>query len=137
MKTINKLNKVFLGILILVIISSGCVTIERSGVPSSEIPLNDTFVSLCNERNVVNQNDCSNKCGRYVRELRSHGYEADIVVVERNRSMGSELHAVVKVGDNLFLDPVWGESTHKLSDIGSFRFVIPSRKLNSLGSEFK
>jgi len=60
--------------------------IVYAGTRLAEIPLSKMFWALYKERNIIGQNDCSNKCGRYLRALVSKGYKAEIVIIKPYRS---------------------------------------------------
>ena len=106
--------------------------------PMNSMPLSEMFWSLYQERNIVGQNDCSNKCGRYLRALIAEGYEAEIVVVKPHRS--SMLHAIIKVteGEKItYLDPTQGIVAYDLDMMGIFRESIQYNQLVSLGIQYK
>lgn len=113
-------------------------TFAVSGNPSGDFPLSKTFWSLFQERSVLGENDCSNKCGRYVRALLKEGYKADIVIVQPHRSRFP--HAVVQlalVKDITYLDPSKGIISKDLETLGHFKEFISSEKLDELGDQYR
>ncbi len=120
----------------------GCLTLSVNGIkphsrvvrrPAADIPLAKTFWSIHRERNVVGRNDCSNKSGRYARELRKHGIQADVIVISRPRERN--LHAVVQLGDGRCLDPVDGKMADRIADFGQVKMVLAGN-VSTWGSEF-
>lgn len=106
--------------------------------PLTSMPLSKMFWSLFQERNVIGQNDCSNKCGRYLKALIAQGHEAEIVVIKPHRSR--MLHAIVKltVEDKVtYLDPTKGTVSFDLEVLGSFKKSIEHTELASLGAQYK
>ena len=112
---------------------TGCASIQTS----RDIPLKSTFKQLYRQRNIVNVNDCSNKAGRYCRELRKHGYQADVVVIDMRGTRKSTLHAVVKVGKDQYVDPTWGRTTKNLASLGDYRFTIKGDQLDQYGAAYR
>ncbi|MCM8539258.1 MAG: hypothetical protein NE328_03215 [Lentisphaeraceae bacterium] len=106
--------------------------------PLSSMPLAKMFWSLYQERNVIGQNDCSNKCGRYVRALIAEGYKAEIVVIRPHTSR--YLHAIVKLQDGdkvTYLDPTKGIISKDLKVLGSFEKLIAHNQLDGLGAQYR
>ena len=106
--------------------------------PLSSMPLAKMFWSLYQEKNVIGQNDCSNKCGRYVRALVAKGYKAEIVVIRPYTSR--YLHAIVKLTDGdkvTYLDPTKGIVAYDLNNLGSFQKLIAHNQLDQLGAQYK
>ena len=106
--------------------------------PLTSMPLSKMFWSLYQERNIIGQNDCSNKCGKYVRALVKAGHKADIVVIRPHTSR--YLHAVVKLSKNgktTYLDPTKGIVSDDLQSLGSFQKLITSKQLDSMGEQYK
>ena len=107
--------------------------------PFANVPASEMFWSLFREKNVIGKNDCSNKCGRYVRELRRQGLEADIVVIRPYT--GRYLHAIVKLtgknGKITYLDPTKGIILYKLDNLGSLKKIIAYKNLESMGDQYK
>ena len=104
----------------------------------SSMPLSKMFWSLYLERNIIGQNDCSNKCGKYVRALVAAGHQADIVVILPHRSR--YLHAIVKLQKDdkiTYLDPTQGTIFNDLEEIGRFKELIVANKLDQLGADYK
>ncbi len=106
--------------------------------PLTSMPLSKMFWSLFQERNIIGQNDCSNKCGRYVRALVAKGYKADIVVIRPHQSR--YLHAIVRLQDGekvTYLDPTKGMISYDLDSMGNVEKLIASNQLDSLGEQYK
>ena len=106
--------------------------------PLSSMPLSKMFWSLYQERNVIGQNDCSNKCGRYLRALVAEGYKAEIIVIRPHTSR--YLHAIVRLQDGdqvTYLDPTKGIVAKDLKMLGNFEKLIASNQLDQLGAQFK
>jgi hypothetical protein len=106
--------------------------------PLLSMPLSKMFWSLYQERNIIGQNDCSNKCGKYVRALIAAGHKADIVVIRPHNSR--YLHAVVKLQDGnkvTYLDPTKGITCKDLDKLGSFKELITSNNLDKMGEQYK
>ena len=106
--------------------------------PMSSMPLSKMFWSLYQERNIVGQNDCSNKCGRYLRALIAEGHTAEIVVIKPHTSR--MLHAIIKLTDGekvTYLDPTRGTLSNDLDILGSYKKSIQHTELASLGAQYK
>ncbi|MCH2206254.1 MAG: hypothetical protein MK132_10340 [Lentisphaerales bacterium] len=106
--------------------------------PLTSMPLSKMFWELYQERNIIGQNDCSNKCGRYLRALVKQGHTAEIVVIKPHTS--SMLHAIVKLteGDKVtYLDPTRGTLAYDLDMLGSFKESIQHTQLATLGAQYK
>ena len=102
------------------------------------IPLSKLFWSLYRERNIVGKNDCSNKCGRYLRALIAKGYKAEIIILRPHRSR--YLHSVVKIIDNQlikYIDPTKGIMVNNLAVLGNFQRKISYEHLDKLGPDFR
>ena len=128
------MKKIILAIMIL--IPAGMAKTAED--PLSSMPLAKMFWSLYQERNVIGQNDCSNKCGRYVRALVAEGYKAEVVVIRPHTSR--YLHAIVKLHDGeevTYLDPTKGIISKDLKVLGSFEKLIASTQLDGLGAQYK
>ena len=111
---------------------------KTSSDPLSSMPLAKMFWSLYQEKNVIGQNDCSNKCGRYMRALIAEGYQAEIVVIRPHTSR--YLHAIVKLtnGEEVtYLDPTKGIVATDLEVLGSFQKLIAQNQLEQMGAQFK
>gem|GEM_PF-5480302 len=143
-KAISRAAKQLAGLAVLSALFTGCVTTQPAAVGRlgsdtvAPPPLADLFWSLNRQPNKLGKNDCSNKAGRYFRALREQGYAADIVVVsvppERRRN--TELHAVVKVGDQLYCDPTFGTWSRDLKDFGAYRFTLRYDSVEKLPQQF-
>ena len=106
--------------------------------PLNSMPLNKMFWSLFQERNIIGQNDCSNKCGRYVRALRAQGHEADIVVIQPYTTRYP--HAIVALNENgkiTYLDPTRGTIGYDLENLGRKIKTITHTELDSLGEQYR
>ena len=107
--------------------------------PLTSMPLSKMFWSLFQERNIIGQNDCSNKCGRYTRALRKAGHQVDIIVIRPYRSQ--YLHAIVELtkedGSTVYLDPTQGTISYKMDDLGSLVEKIPFDTLEQRGLAYK
>ena len=111
---------------------------QTNSDPMTSMPLAKMFWSLYQERNIIGKNDCSNKCGKYVRALIAEGYKAEIVVIRPHTSR--YLHAIVKLydGDKVtYLDPTKGIVANNLENLGSFQKLIASNQLDQLGEQFR
>lgn len=99
------------------------------------IPSSDMFWELYQEDNIIGRNDCSNKAGRYARELHLLGYKnVNVVIILPH--MGCSLHAVVEA-NGVYLDPTKGIWTDKLINFGTLQERIPVDKLDLLGDNYK
>ena len=106
--------------------------------PLTSMPLSQMFWSLYQERNIIGQNDCSNKCGRYLRALVKEGHNAEIVVIKPHRS--SMFHAIIKLTEDdkvTYLDPTKGTIAYDLEALGTFSESIQHTQLASLGAQYK
>ena len=106
--------------------------------PLTSMPLSQMFWSLYQERNIIGQNDCSNKCGRYLRALVQEGHNAEILVIKPHRS--AMLHAIIKWTDGdkvTYLDPTKGTIAYDLDIMGAFRESIQHTQLANLGEQYK
>ena len=106
--------------------------------PLTSMPLSKMFWELYQERNIIGQNDCSNKCGRYLRALVKEGHTAEIVVIKPHRS--SMLHAIIKLTEGekvTYLDPTRGTLAYDLDILGSFKESIQHTQLATLGAQYK
>ena len=124
-------------ILAIMIITPAAFATSNTDVLSS-MPLSKMFWSLYLERNIIGQNDCSNKCGKYVRALVAAGHQADIVVILPHRSR--YLHAIVKLqkdGKITYLDPTQGTIFDDLESIGKFKELISANQLDQMGKDYK
>ncbi|NQZ59724.1 MAG: hypothetical protein HRT88_19915 [Lentisphaeraceae bacterium] len=126
-------------ILIILLSTSSLFAITSSEDPLTSMPLSKMFWSLFQERNVIGQNDCSNKCGRYTRALQNAGHQADILVIRPHRSQ--YLHAIVKVekedGSIVYLDPTKGIISYKVEDLGALVEKITFETLETRGLAYK
>ena len=110
--------------------------LTTSTLLSYEIPSYEMFWNLYQQKNIIGQNDCSNKSGRYARELHRLGYEVEVVILFPHN--GGYIHAVVKTTNNgrtIYLDPTKGIISFEL--LGIFIRSIPIDKLDSLGDNYK
>lgn len=110
--------------------------LTTSTLLSYEIPSYEMFWDLYKQKNIIGQNDCSNKSGRYARELHRLGYEVEVVILFPNN--GEYIHAVVKAtknGRTIYLDPTKGIISFEL--LGIFIRSIPIDKLDSMGDSYK
>jgi len=131
-KRIRRAAKQAAALAVLSVLYTGCVTTRQGALGRARVrtaeppPLEQVFWSLHRQPNRLGRNDCSNKAGRYFRALRECGYQADIVVVSvpRERRRNTELHAVVKVGNELYCDPTFGTWGRDLADFGEYRFTL-------------
>ncbi|MCH2206255.1 MAG: hypothetical protein MK132_10345 [Lentisphaerales bacterium] len=106
--------------------------------PMTSMPLTKMFWELYQERNIIGQNDCSNKCARYLKALVKDGHTAEIVVIKPHTS--SMLHAIVKLteGEKVsYLDPTRGTLADDLETLGYFKKSIQHEELASLGAQYK
>jgi hypothetical protein len=106
--------------------------------PLKKIPLSKVFWSLFQEDNILGHNDCTNKCGRYLRALVSEGHQAEILIVMPHKTRF--LHAIIKIksGDTCtYLDPTNGVVSQKFEMFGFFQKAIQHSQLASLGADFK
>ena len=109
--------------------------LTTSTLLSYEIPASNMFWDLYQEDNIIGRNDCSNKAGRYARELHLLGYKnVSVVIILPHR--GCIFHAVVEA-NGVYLDPTKGIVTDKLINFGGFIKRIPIDKLDSLGDNYK
>ena len=80
-----------------------------------KVPEFKLYMKIYNERYVTGKrwdenNDCSNKSGKYCRMLRELGYHAQVVVVKLLNREQHSLHAIVKVSgldgkcDTMYID---------------------------------
>ena len=113
--------------------------LTTSTLLSYEIPADKMFWDLYKERNIIGHNDCSNKSGRYARELHRLGYKnVSVIILLPNR--GGYLHAVVEAtGSNgvMYLDPTKGIISKDLEEFGGLISRIPVDQLDSLGDNYK
>jgi hypothetical protein len=125
-------------ILIIFLLSPSLFASSSSNDVLSSMPLSKMFWSLFQERNIIGQNDCSNKCGRYLRALVAEGHTAEIVVIKPHTSR--MLHAIIKLteGDKVtYLDPTRGTLSADLDILGSYKKSIQSSELTALGAQYK
>lgn len=125
-------------LLAFVILMPAITMAQTSADPLFSMPLAKMFWSLYQERNIIGQNDCSNKCGRYLRALVSQGYEAEIIVIRPYTS--PYLHAVIKLTEDdkvSYLDPTNGIVVDDLATLGSFKQLITYSQLEHMGEQFK
>ncbi len=97
--------------LILAGLLSGCTT-------NKELPRLETFWDLSREEYIFGKNDCSNKAGTYVRDLREHGKKADVLIIQKPGDKYS--HAVVRIvydHDYFYLDPTQRKAGRDLKSI--------------------
>ena len=123
----------------LVVVAPGCVSVSARGFvrhgrgASGSLPAAATYERLVRERSRVGRNDCSNKCGRYVRALRAAGQSAEVLVVSPRG--GRDLHAIVKLSDGRLVDPTHNVVSRDLTDFGELKFVLRGNP-ESWGAEF-
>jgi len=130
------MKRIILALMILA--PAGLMATTEKSDPLSSMPLAKMFWSLYQEKNIIGKNDCSNKCGRYVRALVAKGYKAEIVVIRPHTSR--YLHAIVKLqeGDKItYLDPTKGIVAEDLKMLGNFQKLIASNQLDDLGAQYK
>jgi|SaaInlStandDraft_1057018.scaffolds.fasta_scaffold153749_1 hypothetical protein len=124
--------------LIIFLLAPALFASNNSNDVLSSMPLSKMFWSLFQERNIIGQNDCSNKCGRYLRALVAEGHTAEIVVIKPHTSR--MLHAIIKLteGDKVtYLDPTRGTLSADLDILGSYKKSIAHSELASLGAQYK
>ena len=117
---------------------TSAVASEKSSDPLSSMPLSKTFWSLFQERTIVGQHNCSNKCAKYIKALKAEGHEVEVVVILPHRSRF--LHAIVKLTDGdkvTFLDPTKGIVAHDLTLMGTFQRSITFDEFDSFKGQFK
>ena len=103
-----------------------------------EIPLEKVFWSLFQEKNLLGSNDCTNKCGRYLRALVSEGHKAEILIVMPHRTRF--LHAIIKLYHDekcIYLDPTRGVISHDLAGFGFLQKTINHAQLTKLGPDYE
>ena len=125
-------------IILTIFLLSPSLFASTSNDPMTSMPLSKMFWSLFQERNIVGQNDCSNKCGRYLRALVAKGHTAEIVVIKPHTSR--MFHAIIKLteGDKVtYLDPTRGTLSTDLDILGSYQRSIAHTELTSLGAQYK
>ena len=130
------MKRIILALMILA--PAGLLANSKNTDPLSSMPLAKMFWSLYQEKNIIGKNDCSNKCGRYLRALIAEGYKAEIVVIRPHTSR--YLHAIVKLkdGDKItYLDPTKGIVSHDLKMLGNFQRLIASNQLDQLGEQYR
>ena len=123
-------------ILCILLTLSSCLYAKE--VKKREIPLSKVFWSLYQEKNILGHNDCTNKCGRYLRALVGKGHNAEILIIMPHRTRF--LHAIIKVlvGEKVtYLDPTRGIISENLDSFGFLQQTIQHRQLAQLGSSYK
>ena len=123
---------------IVLLMVTSVVASQKNSDPLSSMPLSKMFWSLFQERTIVGQHDCSNKCAKYIKALKAQGHDVEIVVILPHRSRF--LHAIVKLTDGekvTFLDPTKGIVANDLSVMGTFQRSITSDQFDSFGGQFK
>ena len=106
--------------------------------PLSSMPLSKMFWSLFQERTIVGQHDCSNKCAKYIKALKAEGHDVEVVVILPHRSRF--LHAIVKLtnGEKVtFLDPTKGIVANDLTVMGTFQRYINCDQFDSFKGQLK
>ena len=122
----------------MILAPAGMMANTKNSDPLSSMPLSKMFWSLYQEKNIIGKNDCSNKCGRYLRALIAKGYKAEIVVIRPHTSR--YLHAIVKLQDGYkitYLDPTKGIVAQDIKMLGSVQRLIAGNQLDDLGAQFK
>ena len=125
-------------ILIITLLLPAITFASLNNDPMTSMPLTKMFWELYQEKNIIGQNDCSNKCARYLKALVKEGHTAEIVVIKPHTS--SMLHAIVKLTDGekvTFLDPTRGTLAYDLETLGFFKKSIQHGELASLGAQYK
>ena len=94
-------------------------------------PLPEVYASILSEPYVLHENDCSNKCAKYLRALHAAGIESRIIIYYQG---GKYFHAVVEC-NGVIIDPTQGWTSWKLY---SKPFIILTiDDLYKYGDEFK
>ncbi len=117
---------------------ASAVASQKNSDPLSSMPLSKMFWSLFQERTIIGQHDCSNKCAKYMKALKAEGHEVEVVVILPHRSRF--LHAIVKLTEGekvTYLDPTKGIVAKNLDVMGTFQRSITYDQFDSFEGQFK